>query len=76
MITVPNVYQAVAIQRQAGKRRVVAKRFFRCRRSDPRTVGRAALRGSVTGPYELQIRPVQPHQLGMKELPARLQVAA
>lgn len=72
--TVPNVYQAQAIQYRGAMPLVVATRYIRTRRLDPETVGRRALEPIVRGPFDVRLRRVSPWELGMR--PARPRRAA
>lgn len=67
-LTVPHVYQATAVRIEGGQQKVIARRFFRCEHGDKNFVGRRALQSVVRGRFLMQIRPVEPHELGMKPL--------
>lgn len=76
MLTVPHVYQSTAIRIERGREKVIARKFFRCERGDKNAVGRRALQSVVRGRFLMQIRPVQPHELGMTRLPESVGVSA
>lgn len=64
-VTVPHVYQAQAIQYRGTMPLVVATRYIRARRMNPEFVGRRALERDVHGSFDVRLRRVSPHELGM-----------